>query len=423
MLKQRLINILLQLPLAQKAALLSSTLCFCASIILILASFQSDRQLILHSSQLLGDSLARQLASDASNPLVQGDKLSLQSLLNKIIKSPIIVSGAIYDVANRPLAAAGREPEDGQSLSASITFQDSIAGYAVITLDTTPLQQYASALGWQLVLLALLLSGLCYVLSLQPARYVSRLINDLAAIASLPAGKRSRNTRISYQGHDELQQLAKQLIAEPAAILAPNPPGKLRSQGRAVLAFHIVNLAELQQQHTTPELQQLFLDFEQRLKLISQLYNGVLSTHSSDSLCLSFDAIDDEDSYPFRALCCGYLMLQWQPQLPLLLRAGLALDNELDHGNSSSLQQQLQTQTVIARALAVATLDQQLVAEQQLYQHSSVKPRLSCSANNKQPPDNGATSTDGSRVIDALTPPYQTVLQQQLNSLQTKLQY
>jgi uncharacterized membrane protein affecting hemolysin expression len=417
MLKQRLTNALLQLPLAQKAALLSSALCFCASVILILASLQSDRQLILHSSQLLGDSLARQLASDASNPLVKGDKLSLQALLNKLIKSPLIASGAIYDVANRPLAAAGRATDDGQSLSASITFQDSIAGYAVITLDTAPLQQHASTLGWQLVLLALLLSGLCYVLSLLPARYLSNFINDLAAIASVADSKRKRNTRISYQGQDELQQLAKQLISGPAAA-TPIQTDKPHSQGRAVLAFRIVNLAELQQQQTAPALQQLLIDFEQRLKLISQLYNGVLSIHSSDSLCLSFDAMDEEHSYPFRALCCGYLIMQWQPQLALLLRAGLAMDSELDSSNSS-LQQQLQAQALAARALAVATTDQQLLAEPQIYQHSSVKPRLSAKLGSDQ--QDGTDDNSGPRLIDTLTPSYQSVLQQQLSSLQAKL--
>ncbi|MEE8057204.1 MAG: hypothetical protein V3T17_05140 [Pseudomonadales bacterium] len=161
---------------------------------------------------------------------MQGDKLSLQSLLNELVNSPMVVRGAIYNVENRPIAEAG-EPSPGLSFSASITFQDSLAGYAVITFDTEPLHYKAGLLAWQLLVLALLLTSLVYLLSLIPARLLSTALSDLSQIARSQTHQHNANTQVAYPGEDELQQLARDIflgISENAVdtTLARQPPNQ-----------------------------------------------------------------------------------------------------------------------------------------------------------------------------------------------------
>lgn len=415
MVKQRITEHFLQLPLARKAALICAVICATSALLLIMANYQGGRELIRHSSQLFGDSLARQLAVEASNPLVQSDRLSLQSLLNKLIESPLVVHGVIYDVGNRPLVEAGNATFQGQSLSASITFQDSIAGYAVITLDTSPLQQRASALGWRLLLLALLLSAGGYAVSWWPARYVSAALNDLAVIAAMPAHKRHPNTRINYSGHDELQHLARQLLTGPGQHAAPSPAA---SPGATVVAIRLDNLAALQQANSEPQWRDWLQTLQRQLTMIGQLYGGQLIINRSDSFCLVFSADDREHNDPFKALCSGHLLMQWQQAGPLVLAAGLIQQMpSTDQRHNNDLSQQLAAQSLFEQARALACCEGRLVLADSLYQHASIHGRVIVSPL----PESAEVPESSGHQLDTLKAPYDGLLAHQLESLQTQL--
>ena len=414
-LKNQLISQFLQLPIARKAGLISAACSFFAAVVLILAGHQGDRQLIQHSSQLFGESLVQQLARDASNPLVQGDKLSLQSILNKLVESPIVLKGAIYDVANRPIAEAGQQQKDGQTLSASITFQDSIAGYALITIDATPLQQQAQQLGWQLVLLALLLAAVSYFLSFLPARFASSILKDLQVIASSP-NQQKGHRQIAYRGEDELKQLAQIIISGPAInhtkATSQAAPKNLTHSGQSLLVIKLDNLETLREQRSEQLVAKHLSVFKQQLEMICNLYEGEISIIRSDSFCIRFTANDDQDNYPFRALCCGYLMMQWARQEQMLtLRAGLSQQQHTASSNLSTLNQQLAEQGLIEQALDLALADQELIVDASTYQHASVHTRV------QTRPLHEAQEQNDIMVIEQLAEPYQTLLKGQLESL------
>ncbi|WP_204337535.1 hypothetical protein, partial [Klebsiella pneumoniae] len=83
----------------------------------------------------LGQSLITQTAASATELLVSNDILSLNVLLNNLVKNPLVAHAAIYSVDQRILAEAGSRPK--QSLlgateglySTPITFQEVIAGH------------------------------------------------------------------------------------------------------------------------------------------------------------------------------------------------------------------------------------------------------------------------------------------------------
>lgn len=410
MLKDRLITKFLQLSIPQKAALICTLCCFSISLSIVAGSHIADKQLIQRSGQLYGESLTRQLARDASNPLVQGDKLSLQSLLNKLVESPIVVRGSIYDIENRLIADAGQVQRQAQSISASITFQDSIAGYAVITLDATPLLQQVNKASWQLTSLVFVLSGLCFLLCFIPARYVSTALKDLTVIASIPAGQRKTNSQIGYRGDDEIQQLAHQ-------ILSSSPKAQNTDQHgftEAVLVIELDNLHELRRRLNRQELESLVTTTNQQLIMISKLYDGKLSVHRSNGFCITFGGKDSEGDFPFRALCSGLLALRWLQQSILDVREGIALSNHPLPKNSTErhfLQQELIERAIINGAIA----NNQLITEENLYQHVSVKGRVI-----KHQLLEDDAELPGRIIIDHVMEPYGDLLTRQFDTLRTQ---
>lgn len=413
MLKRNIIDAFLHSPFANKIAVINTAISFVCSSILIIVSFQNENRLIHHSSELFGDSLAKQLALDASNPLVQGDSLSLQSLLNELVESPLILHGAIYNVSNRPIAEAGADKSSGQSLSASITFQDSIAGYAVITLDTSPLQKHARALGWQLVIFAILLSGGVYFLSLYAAGYVSSVLRDLAVIASIPTSQRNPNTLVNYAGDDELQALAKKIIAGPDSLPEEQPdeldeefPESSFDGDQSFAAIKITNRTDLERTHGKEKTAQLIAGLKQQLTLVCQLYDGDMMNVDSNSFGIGFTSEHDADSYPFKTLCSAYLVLRWQQQqdISLTVQIGLALTQK-------STGQRFSKHALINQAMELAYLDNELIADLNLCRHTSVVNRVITES----------LELNQSMKVEKLVPPYSGLLEKQLNALQVEI--
>ncbi len=407
MLKDRLITKFLQLSIPQKVALLCGACCFVVSLSIVAASHITDQQLIQSSGQLYGESLTHQLARDASNPLVQGDKLSLQSLLNKLVESSLVIRGSIYDIENHLIADAGNIQRQAQSISASITFQDSIAGYAVITLDETPLLQQVNKASWQLISLVFVLSGLCFLLCLIPARHVSTALKDLTVIAGIPAGQRKANSQIGYRGEDEVQQLALQ-------ILSASPEARNTDQhgfSEAVLTIELNNLPELRRRLDHQEMERLVSTTNQQLLMISQLYDGQLLVHRSNGFCITFSGKDSDGDFPFRAICSGLLALRWLRQSMLDVREGISLSNHpLPKNNTERLfcQQELIEQAIANGAMA----SNQLVAEESLCRHVSVTGRVM-----KRQLSEDDTKQPDRIIIDHIMAPYGELLSRQFVTL------
>ena len=402
-----MLNRFLHLSLARKAASITAVLATLACIVIVLASYQGNRQLVQKSAALFGESLIQQLSRDAANPLVQDDKLSLQALLNELVNSPMVLHAVIYDVENRPITEAGQQ-RDGLSLSASITFQDSIAGYAVITLDSLSLQQQTNSLAWQLIALTALLAVLIYWLSAIPARHISAVLDDLTVIAARPPGK--NNLHIAYRGNDELQRLAKQIMRGPEQ-------NHFRSNGcaqMAVLSLQVANLKQLLQQLGETATMEHVADCYKQLAIIGKLYDGQINISGFCRFNVYFYPTDNEDSYPFRALCSGYLIQQWvtNDNSPLAIDIGLALKSSVA---ANPLCDELAVLNTAEQANVAGRYGAGLVAATDtLCNHPSVQQRVSTHQ----------TDSEASvYIIDKLVEPYHELLIRQLTTLSTQQPY
>jgi uncharacterized membrane protein affecting hemolysin expression len=407
-------NTLLRLPIAQKIAFAVAILSLLTAAIIITTNFWGERQLIQQSSELFGNSLIQQLANEASNPLVQNDHLSLQSLLKELVASPIVLGAVIYDIENNAAAEAG-EIRRGRSISASITFQDSIAGYVVITIDTTPLQQKINRNTQQLIALAILLAMLCYVFSLIIARYMSSALNDLRVIAATTPSKRHNNSGIAYQGDDEIQQLAQQIINGPNPYHSEQAEVTTKHSEQAILILttKVNNQTQTLNSESSKDLNHFtasLVHAQKQLKTICKLYDGDIQINRSGGLCISFRAKSEGDNFLFRALCTGLLSINYLAQQNISqLSASLVTQPEAIsyHSFEGKFEHLLEQQRLIDHAFELANVGQHLVMDRSLYYHHAIKDKVKIKSQEHH----------NMVVVEALQEPYNALLQQQLSNL------
>ena len=130
-----------RVPLALRIASHSLLLVALALVIYAWVIGMQFKQAMQQQANAIGQSLIEQTAASAKEPLVSNDALSLNVLLNELVKNPLVAHAVIYSVDNRILAESGSRPVQGLLgdtdgiYSVPITFQEVIAGQLRISLD------------------------------------------------------------------------------------------------------------------------------------------------------------------------------------------------------------------------------------------------------------------------------------------------
>ncbi len=380
----------MSLPLPTRAALTTACLSFVASGVIVISSYQGNKQLLLENTSHYGKIIATQLANNAQDALVQQDRVSLQAMLSELAAHPQVLQATIYDVQNQLIAEAG---EAGSSLDypVSITFQDSIAGYAVLSIASATTFAGAASLAWQLLMLSIILTGFVYACALYPARYSSQLQRQTKPLF----------TRTHQQDFDELETLRKQLAEHEAKTTAAAPI----NTHKAFLSVGIINLEQSGNDANNSQTAALQW-FRKQLEAICQLYDGQLSVSRSNGFIATFEDSDD-NNYPFRALCCAYLVKKLQQdQTALQCNFGLALYQQQD-----ALWEFTQQQTMDAAGLVAQRQAGELMTTADYIQHPSLQDRIE------------TMTIDATAItITALKEPYQSLLKQQFKTLKLQQQ-
>ena len=105
-------SLLLRLPLAAKSGLVAALICAIAGLTLLLTSMTASKQILLETTQLIGQQWTTQLASQAQHALLRNDRVSLQAILQDYISNPLITYGSIENARQETVAEAGLWQED-----------------------------------------------------------------------------------------------------------------------------------------------------------------------------------------------------------------------------------------------------------------------------------------------------------------------
>ncbi|MEK1943910.1 MAG: AhpA/YtjB family protein [Pseudomonas sp.] len=218
-----------RVPLALRIASHSLLLVAAALVIYALVMGMQFKQAMQQQADALGQSLTTQTAASATELLVSNDILSLNVLLNNLVKNPLVAHAAIYSVDNRILAEAGSRPKQsmlGETeglYSTPITFQEVIAGHLRISLDMEQFQQPMTISLQSMGLLSLILLALTLTLSLRLGRHISTPLMQLRLWLrdpDDPAPGAGRNDEIG----DLARQLQSRLVPEkPKPVTPPEP--------------------------------------------------------------------------------------------------------------------------------------------------------------------------------------------------------
>ena len=209
-----------RVPLALRIAFTNIVLVAIALVIYACVMGLQFKQAMHEQADAVGQSLTTQTATSATELLVSNDILSLNVLLNNLVKNPLVAHAAIFSPDNRILAEAGQRPKSGllgqsQGLyETKINFQDVPAGQLRISLDMNQFQQPLTISLQSMAILGGILLVLALALSLRLGRYISTPLLQLRVWLRNPD-----EFTPATQRTDEIGDLARQLHAQ----LAPEP--------------------------------------------------------------------------------------------------------------------------------------------------------------------------------------------------------
>jgi len=306
--------------------------------------------LVLDLSDTVGQSLASQTANASAELILAEDLLSLNVVITEVSKASMINGAAIINTERTLLAHAGGVDFTHEitqfSLDAintpsqitkglyvaPITFQDVVAGYALIHLDKTLITSNINqSLRWMsLATLCILCISILFALVLgkhitDPIKHLTRGTNALH--------KGDLDYRITEKRHDELgtlidrfnemaqgmkerQQLTQTFhryldrnIANDLLANLDNPIIPTQYVNASVLFVDIVGFTAMCEQLAPEEVGELLNTYYHHTLKASNVFNGTVDKFIGDGVMIIFGAPQDDNQHCFHAICCAQLLL------------------------------------------------------------------------------------------------------------------
>lgn len=297
-----------------------------------------------------GNTVASQLAHSSLDAVMQRDMIGLQAHLSRLLKTPGIVSAAIYDVEHHLLAQAGATPTELQgrrflhNYTAALSLGDNAAGSVVVTMDSAEIEQAIPQI--RIVLASGI--GIVMFLLLVISRHFSRDIRDqhsslARALLDIVPPTLLRETlpgATERLTEDEMRLLLNKMNDYVEQVRAPSPAA-LRdaaadllnsSGGRAYLLLECRNLDLLQRQVSRERLRILLNQLQEKVENTCHLYNAqrMPTSGSCIKIVLPADSGQIVDAI-LQAACCAEVLIGVlrdcrDEQLGIQLQWSLALD-------------------------------------------------------------------------------------------------
>jgi hypothetical protein len=375
-----------RLPLALKIALPMALFSLLSALsIVVITQYAQERQLHERTDKL-GNALASRLAAGAARPLVQNDALSLQATLAGFTEEGAVQRAVVFDLKQQLVAAAGDPQPDSLDYSATIHWQDSAIGQAVLSLR--PLGGDTWPHFGDLILLSAILAALSAVCGLWLGHRAEAVLSALTRKLS------GEQIDFTYRGTDIL---ARVLDVPPPPLLTP----EMEPEAKATVAMHVrVPRADDAEKQQALEL----------ARTIGGVYGGKAEVTRADGITLRFPIGEDSEG-PFRSVCAAQLLLRFeQARRFRIALALLPADEATDIWRGQALVTRLQK----ACSDETSSADGALFIDQTLRRHPAIAERCVL-ADAPVATDEGVVG-DFWRVT-ALNSPYDVLLERQFATL------
>ncbi len=231
--------------------------------------------------QSYGAMVSKLTADQATDAMINQNKVRLQLLLRDLQDQPLVKFSTIHDVENVLIVQSGDSIQNKKltSHTSPIILHDSIAGYVTVFLDAQNKDTSSTTLA--ILITALLLTSIA-IWSLIQEKAIKTISHITQGIPS--SEKQEESTNIPCQ-----------------TIKFEEPP-------KAYAVILIKNFAVLQQQLSVETLIKTLSRVEKITKDVLALYNGAGFEIKDSYYILSFNASDTTNEALFRAVCSAHLI-------------------------------------------------------------------------------------------------------------------
>jgi adenylate cyclase len=300
-------------------------------------------------SQVIVDQLVR----ISGEPLMAGDTLSLQVLLQRHAQSPLILGAILHDADGERLVDAGVGPppmssplitrrgiashdwDNGEYRAVSyvspVVYQDVTAGYLTVSIDRSPLERDLQETLRFLILSTLLMIFAGVLLASVLAYRLSRPIEHLARAgealgAGRPTGNGGRRDEIGqvletfqhlaegYRRKSQVEAALSRYVSPQVAqrVLANESGDALggHSVTGSVLFCDIVGFTKLSECRDPCEVAALLNDYFGYFALAAESCNGTVDKFIGDCIMIVFGVPVEDEHHALHAMTCGMLIQQ-----------------------------------------------------------------------------------------------------------------
>lgn len=183
------------------------------------------RQVTREQVAAVGQSLEQQTVASATALLVANDRLSLNVVLDNLVKNPLVAHVVVYGVDKRLIAEAGVRPKgaaaEGEGVfSAPIAFQEVAVGQLTLTLDLDEFHKPMNTSQQNLGLLALIVAVVTLFLALRLGSQLTTPLLQLRLWLRAPDDPAPGN-QLQDEIGDLARQLQQRLVPERPAAVPP----------------------------------------------------------------------------------------------------------------------------------------------------------------------------------------------------------
>jgi adenylate cyclase len=322
--------------------------------------------------------IVEQLLRLSGEPLMAGDTLSLQVLLQRHVQSPLILGATLHDADGTPMVEAGvnaprlasalleqqeiasHDWEYGKYSAVSyvspVMFQDVTAGYLTVSVDRSPLERDLRETLKFLVLSTSLMIFAGVLLASVLAHRLSRPIEHLARAGEalhggLPVGDGQRRDEIGqvletfqhlaegYRRKSRVEAALSRYVSPQVAqrVLASDTSEALggHSVTGSVLFCDIVGFTKLSEGREPGEVVALLNDYFGYFALAAESCNGTIDKFIGDAIMIVFGVPAEDEHHALHAMTCGMLIQQLTRRINRIREARRQPTVELRVGISS----------------------------------------------------------------------------------------
>ena len=325
--------------ISHKFALVICLLLILAMCVFWLISSYSTQNLMRQQADGLGQSLARQAASQLTELILANDLISMNVILANLVRDSSIAEVSVVNLDNEILASATGSDSETRLLiplpfeltsleaeySAPITLADSIAGVVWLRLDLTyievgTLNSLILVIGATVLLLivaaAITTTYYQYLVSF-PANLLSFSLSNIRKGEIEACPEPSTNNEISgaiRQFNATAEFLAQNTFLSNFGTQKPETDDRTYKaqagvQDATLLDIKMSNFQYLASTVSEKEMVELLNKYYFYADKVSQLYNGTVGYCSGDEVLINFSTAQFTEEQAFYAICAAQLFL------------------------------------------------------------------------------------------------------------------